>query len=140
MSNFDPMYNQNWGQPNYNAPRGWQTTQQTQMPIQPNTNVMFVTSPEEALIKTNMRNSDMVYFDQDKNVFYRVKVDMEGRKSWAQFTYALPDQEDNTPATKADIATLLQRIETLEAAQVKPKVVNKKTKDKEVVGNAESDE
>jgi hypothetical protein len=55
---------------------------------QPATNVTFVTSIEEALYRANGRNCDMVFFDQDKPIFYRVKVDMEGRKSCAQFSFA----------------------------------------------------
>jgi hypothetical protein len=77
-------------------------------------NVATVTSLEEAIMRTTNRNSDMVYFHQDKNVFYRVKVDMEGRKSWASFNYSIPDPNTETPATKADIAELMRRIERLE--------------------------
>ena len=37
----------------------------------PFTNVAYVTSLEEALIRTTQFNSDMIYFNQDKNEFYR---------------------------------------------------------------------
>lgn len=143
MSNFDPMnpagfnynnpgQNNNWGQPRqyggYTAP--------TQLQPRLTTNAIFVTSLEEALIKTTERNSDMIYFHQDKNEFYRVKVDMEGRKSWAIFLYNLPNQEDNTPATKADIVALLARIEALEGSK-EVKVAPRKKKGE--IENAESD-
>lgn len=81
---------------------------------QMNTNVVYVTSLDEALMKTNIRNSDMIYFDQDKNIFYRIKVDYDGRKTWAQFSYTAPNNEENIPATKADIKYLLTKIERLE--------------------------
>lgn len=95
-----------------------------------NSNVVVVTSLEEALIRTSECNSDMVYFHQDKNEFYRIKVDSEGRKSWAAFPYSLHNQEDTTPATKADIRDLITRVEALEAQN--------KNKKKEVTNNAES--
>lgn len=116
---------QNWGQPHYNT---------YQPRVQFNTNVAYVTSLEEALIKTNMYNSDMIYFDQDKNVFYRVKVDQEGRKTWAQFQYNMPNQGDNVPATKEDIRVLTERIKALEDAR-EPKASAKKKK--EVTEDAE---
>lgn len=81
---------------------------------QPITNVVYVTSLDEALMKTTNRNSDMIYFDQDKDVFYRVKVDYDGRKTWAQFNYTVPNNKENIPATKADIDYLLTKIERLE--------------------------
>ena len=78
------------------------------------TNVIYVTSLDEALMKTNLRNSDMIYFDQDKDMFYRIKVDFEGRKTWAQFNYTVPNNKENIPATKADIDQLLTKIQRLE--------------------------
>lgn len=79
-----------------------------------NTNVWYVSSIDEALMRTNTRNSDVVYFDQDKDVFYRVKVDFDGRKTWAQFNYTVPNEKENIPATKADIDQLLTKIQRLE--------------------------
>lgn len=147
MGNFDPInptsfnynnpvQNNGWGQPHPYTYTGYMP--QTQSQTRLNTNAIFVTSLEEALIKTTERNSDIIYFHQDKNEFYRIKVDMEGRKSWAVFMYNLPSQEDNAPATKADIATLLVRIEALENLNTKePKVAQRKKK--EVSEVAESD-
>lgn len=79
---------------------------------QPFSNVYKVTSAEEAVMRTNQRNSDMVYFDQDKNLFYRVKVDMDGRKSYATFTYTIP--EPQAPVTNLDLNSLNERISKLE--------------------------
>ena len=142
MNSYDTMnpnygYNRNnqgWQQPSYSNP-GYRV--QPQQPF--NSNIMYVTSPEEALIKTEIRNSDMVYFDQDKNVFYRVRVDVDGRKSWTSFTYSLPNQDENAPATKADIQMLSERIAELEKAR-EPKVAPKKKKpEQEVIDHGESD-
>lgn len=90
------MNNQNWWQP------------------QVTSNVITVTSLEEAIMRSTTRNSDMTYFHQDQNIFYRVKVDMEGRKTWAQFNYNVPDPNTNVPATRADIQALADRIAKLE--------------------------
>lgn len=144
MSNFDPMnntgynysnpaQNNNWGQPRQFG--GYASPPQPQYRL--TTNAIFVTSLEEALIKTTERNSDMYYFHQDKFEFYRVKVDMEGRKSWAIFHYNAPNQEDNIPATKADILALVERIEALEGA--KEVKVAPRSKKKGVTENDESD-
>lgn len=139
MSNFDPMNPAGFNYTNQQQNSGW--NQPRQYPSYPqyrlNTNAIFVTSLEEALVKTNDRNSDVIYFHQDKNEFYRVKVDAEGRKSWATFIYALPNQDDSTPATKADMRALLARIEALENLK-EPKVAVK-SKKKEVIENGESD-
>lgn len=79
------------------------------------TNVIKVTSLEEAVMQTTRRPSDMVYFNQDKDEFYNVKVDYDGRKSWAIFTYTVPNPDVNTPVSKADIAGLVARVDALEA-------------------------
>ena len=79
------------------------------------TNVIRVTSLDEAIMQTTKRPSDMVYFNQDKNEFYNVKVDYDGRKSWATFPYTLPNSDETTPVSKADIANIVSRVEILEA-------------------------
>ena len=52
-----------------------------------NTNVSLVTSLEEALIKSTVRGSDTVHFHQSKDVFYRIRVDWDGRKYWKELSY-----------------------------------------------------
>ena len=79
------------------------------------TNIIRVTSLEEAVMRTTARNSDMVYFDQDRDVFYRVRVDWDGKKSWAEFQFTLPAQADTTPLTREELKPILTRLETLEA-------------------------
>lgn len=87
-------------------------------------NIITVTSLEEAIMRTTTRNSDMVYFHQDQDVYYRVKVDMEGRKTWAQFNYSVPDPNMNVPATRADIQALAARLAKLEAMNGNVEVTN----------------
>lgn len=146
MNGFDPMnpagfnygnqgQTNSWGQPRQYG--GYTSPAQPQPRLM--TNAIFVTSLEEALIKTTERPSDMIYFHQDKNEFYRVKVDMEGRKSWAAFPYNLPNQEESTPATKADIQALIARIEALEGSKEIKVGPRKKSASKEVTDNGESD-
>ena len=96
MNNFNNQWQNNWN------------------PYGPTTNMIYVTSIDEALMRTTQRNSESVYFDQDRPVFYRVKVDQDGRKAWQMFEYTQPNPDLNTPANKSDIAALLSRIERLE--------------------------
>ena len=132
MNNYNP---QGFG---YNNSPAWQQSPQYGNYMTPPrlvTNATFVTSLDEALIKTTERNSDMVYFHQDRAEFYRIRVDTEGRKSWAVFQYTQPSQDDSVPATKADLNALLARIEELEntcSTKAQPK------KKKDVNENAES--
>ena len=107
QQNFNP-WNTGWQPANQNY--GMNT--QSQVPW--NTNVTFVTSLEEALYRTNSRGSDMIYFHQNKDTFYRIKVDLDGRKTWAEFSYTSPSQDDTTPATKADIKAIEDRLHKLE--------------------------
>jgi hypothetical protein len=81
---------------------------------QPYTNAIFVTSLEEAIMRTTERNSDIIYFNQSGEYFYRVKVDTDGKKSWASYKYTLPDQDTSTPATRADIQAFDARLKALE--------------------------
>lgn len=113
------MNNMNWNDPYWNRtnPMPWNNYGSTPTPIvpaQPNTNKIYVTSLEDALNRSSSRGSEMVYFHQDANEFYVVKTDMDGRKSWVGFQYVIPNQDANTPATKADINSLIERIEKLE--------------------------
>lgn len=86
-----------------------------------NSNIILVTGVEEALYRTTMRGSDMLYVDQTQPIFYRVKVDMDGRKSWSEYRYNVPTQDDNTPVTHAELAAVLKKLGELEAI-VKPEV------------------
>lgn len=102
FNNMDYNYGNsaNYGYNNYNYPSS--------------TNIVTVTSLDEAIMKTTLRGSDMTYFDQDKPVFYRVKMDMDGRKYWMSFNYDSPKQDNDLPATKNDFSLLLSKIQSIE--------------------------
>lgn len=78
------------------------------------TNISKVTSLEEAIMRTNTRNSEMVYFNQSRDEFYNIRVDINGNKSWQIFVYNVPNPNVNVPASRADVDALTQRIEKLE--------------------------
>lgn len=88
----------------------------------PFTNVAYVTSLEEALYRTTQYGSDMIYFHQDKNEFYRVRVETDGHKSYVVFSYTLPQsaqpQEENTlEKLTARVEALEKLMQTTEAAE-----------------------
>ena len=103
-------YSQNWGTSNWNTPN-WGNSYGSS---QPSTNKIYVTSLEDALNRAAPRCSELVYFHQDANEFYVVKTDVDGRKSWMGFSYTVPNPDVNTPATKADLREIFERIEKLE--------------------------
>ena len=107
------------------------------------TNKILVTSLEEAIAKSGERNSEMYYFDQSKPVIYVVKVDMNGMKSWAQLLYTTPNEQTNTPATKADIEALSSKLDNfVKSVQEVPKTVKRKKAEDlktEVADDVESD-
>ena len=142
-------YQNNGGWPSPAVPQqpayGWQPQAafRPQMATPPPiTNIELVTSLEEALIRTNQRNSDMLYLDQNKPILYRVKVDVNGINSHLQLPYTLPNQANNVPATQADIQRLLERIEALEGVKNPPvpqaASVGRKKKVEEVAESGES--
>ena len=99
-----------WNNSNFNTPYG--TAPSYGSPWErPMTNIEYVTSLEEALSRTNQRNVEKVYFHQDAPIFYRIKVDSDGKKYWQEFTYDTPKPaEDTLPATKADLTDIVERI------------------------------
>ena len=106
-----------WVTPGYSSP-SYPPMNPVNYPAQPqvNTNILLVTSLEEAKYKTNGRNMDFVFFNQNKDEFYRVKTDNEGVKSWTTFPFIAPNQADNTPATVGDLKLLSDRLMQLETA------------------------
>ena len=138
-----------YGDPNYfaNQNNPWypNTTQNQQQWVpQVKTNKILVTSLEEAISKSGERHSEMYYYDQNKPVIYVVRTDMNGVKSWGELRYTIPNQEDTTPATKADVSTLAARLDALAAKLeiLEPaKTVKRKkneTTETEVTENVES--
>lgn len=102
-------YNGNW-----NGQNNWYNTNAA-MPQSMNTNVYKVTSLDEAIMKTNARNSEMVYFNQGKDEFYCIRVDMNGNKTWQIFSYSIPNVNNNIPVMKSDYDALVSRLEGVEA-------------------------
>lgn len=113
-----PGYISAWPQSNWN--------------MQPRTNKILVTSLDEAIAKSNERNSEIVYFHQSQPIIYIVKVDMNGVKSWAQLDYNTGHQDTNAPATKADIVSLTGKLEELASRLGIPEIQKKKKKEVEV--------
>ena len=80
-----------------------------------NSNIVLVTSLEEAVLKTVRPGSDMVYFNQNGGTFYRVKVEFDGRKTYQEFTYSLPEPVVNpTPVSREEFQEVIGRLKTLE--------------------------
>jgi hypothetical protein len=103
----------NWnGTPSSN---NWYNTGTSVPPQSMNTNVYKVTSLDEAIMKTNARNSEMVYFNQGKDEFYCIRVDMNGNKTWQIFTYTIPNNNVNVPVMKSEYDALVARFNALEA-------------------------
>ena len=83
-----------------------------------NSNVVRVTSLEEAIMKSNSWDSEMVYFHQDKNEFYTVRVDANGNKSWQTFSYNIPTNAACAPVTREEYDALVARVAALEPKEV----------------------
>ena len=131
--------NFNWPMNNFSVPMNNTNYWTPQL----RTNKILVTSLEEAIAKSGEHNSEMYYFDQSKPVIYVVKVDINGMKSWAQLSYTSPNDQDSTPATRADIDVLYSKLDTLiKSMQETAKVVKRKKVEDvktEVADDVESD-
>ena len=120
----------------YGDPNCWAPSQNNYWSPQFKTNKIPVTSLDEAIAKSNERNSEIYYWDQSKPIIYVIKTDMNGVKSWAQLPYTLPNQDTSTPATKADITALASAISDL-VKKIEELDFSKATKKKKVETNAE---
>lgn len=76
-------------------------------------NIIRVVSLEDAVMRTPNRPCDMVYFNQDRDEFYRVSVDMYGKKTWGAFPFTSPNQQDIRPVTRAEYNELVAKVNTL---------------------------
>ena len=106
MYPYDNYGNQPYQQP---AP----TFNQPYMSAQ-NSNIIKVTSLDEAIMRTNLRNCEMAYFDQNGKAIYIVRVDGVGNKSWDVLSCGTANANMATPATKEELLALVERIEVLE--------------------------
>lgn len=81
----------------------------------PSSNIRYCTSLEEALSHCNIRNTENVFFHQDLPIFYRIKVDFDGKKYWQELEYGAPKvNESATPVVKADLTEIVERIQRIE--------------------------
>lgn len=80
----------------------------------PTTNIQYCTSLEEALSRCNLRGTENVFFHQDQQIFYRIKVEQDGRKYWQGFQYGPMTQIDNTPVVRQDLAAFDDRLKAIE--------------------------
>ena len=80
----------------------------------PVTNMQYCTSLEEALSRCNRYNTENVFFHQDQPIFYRIRVEMDGRKMWQGFRYAPNEPVDNTPVLKQDLQNFDDRLKAIE--------------------------
>lgn len=98
--NFNNVYN------GYNSyPYNWDRL---------NTNIQYTTSLEEALSRCNTRGTENVFFHQDQQIFYRIKVEQDGRKYWQGFQYGPITQIDNTPVVRQDLTVFEDRLKAIE--------------------------
>lgn len=95
-----------------------QTFQQPpQMPYK--TNKLVVTSLDEAMMRSSELNSDTVYFDQNKDVLYNVKVDSRGYKTCDTYKVSKADAADSNTsnneilAIKTNMTELSNRVDML---------------------------
>ena len=77
-----------------------------------NSNVILVTGPDEAIMRTP-NDADMLYTDQCKPVMYRVVSDTFGRKSLAEYPYVVPNVENNNPVSRAEFDSLVAKVDAL---------------------------
>ena len=78
-----------------------------------NTNISLVTSLEEALIKSTVRGSDTVHFHQSKDVFYRIRVDWDGRKYWKEIPYGDTVMGNTDFVTRKEFTELVDKVNAL---------------------------
>ena len=88
-----------------------------------NSNIIRVMSLDEALMRNNVPGSENVYFDQDRDVFYRVRTEWDGRKLFGTFSYGAEQPVAPVPPTPApDLGAFETRLKALEE-KVFPKEV-----------------
>lgn len=96
--------------------------QQSRYVPQYNSNIIRVMSLEEALMRNNVPGSENVYFDQDRDVFYRVRTEWDGRKLFGTFSYGAEQPVQAPPAPVPDLTAFETRLKALEE-KVFPKEV-----------------
>lgn len=77
-----------------------------------NTNVILVTGPDEAVMRTP-NDADMLYVDQNRPILYRVVADMWGRKSLAEIPFSVPTSDAKLEVTRAEFEELVAKVNAL---------------------------
>lgn len=77
-----------------------------------NTNVILVTGPDEAVMRTP-NDADMLYVDQNRPILYRVVADMWGRKSLAEIPFSVPTSDSKLEVTRAEFDELVAKVNAL---------------------------
>lgn len=80
----------------------------------PTTNKTFVTSLEDALSRRADYNSQMVYFDANKDVMYDICTNGYGEKSWAIFNISMNSPVTDAAAVSNTPTNYEERLSTLE--------------------------
>lgn len=114
------MFGNNYGNGAMYSPYGIPPTQSPQPygyqpygnPV-PKTNMLIVTSLEEALLRPAEPNSNMFYIDQDKPLGYKVMTDMQGKKTYKTFDLVEhaenPKTGDSEHLTRADVEEIVKK-------------------------------
>ena len=81
----------------------------------PVSNVQYCASLEDALSRCNRPNTENVFFHQDLPIFYRIKVDFDGKKYWQALEYTEPKpNEGSIPVVKSDLTDIVERLQRIE--------------------------
>lgn len=81
----------------------------------PVSNVQYCASLEDALSRCNRPNTENVFFHQDLPIFYRIKVDFDGKKYWQALEYTEPKpNEGSVPVVKSDLTEIVERLQRIE--------------------------
>lgn len=110
MSNFNHYQPQDYPMDYQNQ---YGTIPGSQYSSQVTSNIFRVVSLEDAILKTPGRPCDMVYFNQDRDEFYRVRVDMYGKKSWVTFTFNVPTSAPNSVVSREEFDALVAKVNSL---------------------------
>lgn len=118
FNNFMGGFPQQPQTPNFNNGYGYGgmfNGMQPQTPSAIKTNIVLVTSLEDALSRYAEPNSNIIYFDQDKPLVYNIMTDMQGRKTHKILdlsehkTAAAPVTPSAEYITKADVEEIVRK-------------------------------
>lgn len=109
------MNNQNYSGSRYfgpNMPRQMPVYQQPSIP--PKTNKLFVSSLDEAMNRPVDFNSELVYFDTNRDLLYSIYTNEWGQKSFAIFDISHHVETPVNGTQDMSMSNILKRIEILE--------------------------